>query len=71
MICFKQKHQGKDKIAERFISTIKELSANKVIPVEAFLVYDPTVGEIEQIMVNRVANFNIPKNAPLIIETFM
>lgn len=71
LVCFKPKYHGRDEIAERFINTIKELSADKVVPVEAFLVQDPAAGEVEQIMLNRVANFRIPKNAPLIIETFM
>ena len=59
------------RLAERFIEKIKELSADKVVPVEAFLRYDPSAEQVEQIMVHRVANYKIPKNAPLIIETFM
>ena len=70
LICFNPKPKEM-RVAERFVNKIKELSADRVVSVEAFLRYDPTAEEVEQIMLNRVANFKIPKNAPLIIETFM
>ena len=50
---------------------IKDLSADRIIPIEAFLLYDATPAEVEELMVKRVANYKIPKNAPLIIETFI
>ena len=34
-------------IADRFIARIKELSADKVVPIEAFLRYDPSPLEVE------------------------
>lgn len=41
------------------------------MPIEAFPLENPTPQEVENLMKDRVANFKIPKNAPLIIETFM
>ena len=70
LVCFNP-NRLEMKIVERFVGTIKTLSADKVVPVEAFPCYDAPADEVERIMVNRVANYKIPKNAPLIIETFM
>ena len=41
------------------------------MPMEAFLLIDPTPEDIEDLMIKRVSNYKIPKNSPLIIETFM
>ena len=41
------------------------------MPMEAFLLIDPTPEEVEDLMIKRVSNYKIPKNSPLIIETFM
>ena len=46
------------------------LSADKIVPTEAFLLHDPSPEEVKEVMIKRVANYKIPKNAPLIIETF-
>ena len=56
---------------EKFIKRIKQLSADKIIPIEAYLCIDPKPREVEELMIQRVANFKMPKNAPLIIETFV
>ena len=47
------------------------MSLDLITPVTAILLTDPTNKEIETLMVKRVANFQIPENAPLITETFM
>jgi len=39
--------------------------------VEAHLLLDMLPADVEEFMAKRVANYKIPKNAPLIIETFM
>ena len=70
LLCFNPSRSEK-RIAEQFVQRIKHLSADKIMPTEAFLLYDPTPEEVKQVMVKRVANYKIPKNAPLIIETFM
>ena len=58
------------RIVKDFVNRIKLLSADKIIPIEAFPLEDPSPQEVENLMKDRVANFKIPKNAPLIIETF-
>ena len=58
-------------VANRFVEEIKELSAESIIPLEAFLEINPTPSDIEDLMTKRVANYKIPKNSPLIIETFV
>ena len=39
--------------------------------VDAHLLIDPQPDQVEDFMAKRVANFKIPQNAPLIIETFV
>ena len=56
---------------EKFIKLVKQLSADKIVSVEAHVCIDPKPREVEDLMVQRVANFKMPKNAPLIIETFV
>ena len=47
------------------------MSASRITAVEAHLCIDPKPKEVEELMIQRVANFKIPKSAPLIIETFV
>ena len=71
LICFETNHHQFN-IAKNFVERINELSADKIMPLEAFLLTDPTPEEVEELMITqRVANYKIPKNSPLIIETFM
>ena len=56
---------------EKFIRLVKQLSSDKIVSVEAHVCIDPKPREVEELMVQRVANFKMPKNAPLIIETFV
>ena len=47
------------------------LGADSIIPQEAFLLFDPSPEEVEDLMIKRVSNYKEPKNSPLIIETFV
>ena len=69
LICFEPSTR-ETIIAESFVERINQLSEDKIIPVEAFLLIDPTPSEVEELMVKRVANVVLPKNQPLITETF-
>lgn len=70
LICFDLNPKQR-KVAEAFIARLKQLSADKVIPVEAFLLENKSPEQVREVMVKRVANFEQPTNAPLIIETFV
>ena len=70
LICFNPR-PIEIRAAEHFLKRIKQLGSDKIMPVEGYLLFDPSPCELEELMVRRVANYNIPKNAPLIIETFM
>ena len=69
-IIFDVKRHELDAI-EKFQRLVKQLSADKIVSVEAHICIDPKPREVEELMVQRVANFKMPKNAPLIIETFV
>ena len=58
------------RVAEDFIAKIKELSSNLITPLDAILLIQPAAEEVWQVMVKKVANYSMPRNAPLIIETF-
>ena len=70
LICFNPQRND-IKTAEAFVKRIKQLSVDRIMPTEAFLLFDPTPFDVEELMMKRVANYKITKNAPLIIETFM
>ena len=70
LICFEPSAR-EIKLAKAFVAQIKRLSENLITPVTAYFLADPTPKDIETIMLKKVANFQIPKNAPLITETFM
>lgn len=70
LICFNLDPRERQ-MAEDFVEHIEQLQADKIITVQAFLLEDKTPSEIEEFMIKRVANYNIPKNAPLIIEKFI
>ena len=70
MICFNPSTRER-KAVEAFVQRISTLSADKIMPIEAYPLFDPTPEDVENLMKDRVANYKIPKNAPLIIETFM
>ena len=61
LICFEpSRHELA--VANRFIEEIKELSADSIIPLEAFLEVNPSPTEIENLMSKRVADYKILKN---------
>ena len=70
LICFDPSNKEK-KAVDAFVQRINILSADKIMPIEAYPLFDPTPEDVENLMKDRVANYKIPKNAPLIIETFM
>ena len=59
LICFNPR-PGEIKSAENFVRRIKQLSADSMIPVEAFLLFDPSAEDVEELMMKRVANYRYP-----------
>ena len=70
LVCFDLDDRERQ-MAEEFVQRIEQLQADKIITVQAFLLEDKTPSEVEEFMIKRVANYKIPKNAPLIIEKFI